>query len=56
MDNLSKEESLDDLINHSVVLIVQFGTDTCAPCTAIKQKIDIWSVNYENIDEDREIS
>lgn len=46
---LSKDESIDDLLNQSEVLILQFGTRTCAPCVAIKEKIDYWNADYKNV-------
>jgi len=49
MENLSKEESLDALINDSVVMILQFGAVTCAPCKSIKQRIDLWSADHKSV-------
>ncbi|MCR4903017.1 MAG: thioredoxin family protein [Butyrivibrio sp.] len=63
MKNLLKEESIDSLVKESKILILQFGTSTCAPCAAIKEKIDIWSVDkkivnsrYVSIEEYPEIA
>jgi len=49
MRNFLKEESIDTLSKESEVLILQFGTSTCAPCVSIKEKIDMWSADYSNV-------
>ncbi len=49
MEVLLKIENLESLIQQSKVLILQFGTSTCTPCVAIKQKIDNWSKDHINV-------
>ncbi len=49
MINFTKEENIDSLIEQSKILIIQFGTSTCAPCVAIKEKIDRWSREYNDV-------
>ncbi len=33
----------------SEVVILQFGTESCAPCSAIKQRIDAWCRDYPEV-------
>lgn len=42
MKNLENIEELKKLISQEKILLVQFGTDNCAPCYSIKNKIDNW--------------
>ena len=35
-------ENLDELITSSSLLILEVGESTCAPCHAIRSKIDAW--------------
>ncbi len=49
MISLSHEEDLPALLSQSKILLLQFGTRTCAPCEAIKQRIDQWLVSYPEI-------
>ncbi len=36
-------EDLNELISNEPVLILQAGDETCAPCHAIRQRIDEWA-------------
>ncbi|MCR4746511.1 MAG: thioredoxin family protein [Lachnospiraceae bacterium] len=49
MKNLEIDEKIDELIAEKEIVIFQFGTETCAPCSAIKQKIDHWIENHKEI-------
>lgn len=35
-------ESLEALISTSPILVLQFGSDACAPCHAIRSKLENW--------------
>ncbi len=43
MLDLKKDEYIKELIDKSQILILQFGSDTCAPCKAIRHRIDLWN-------------
>lgn len=42
MEQLASAEQYQTMIQEHTVLLVQFGAHTCAPCTAIRRKIDSW--------------
>lgn len=42
MKNLENELELKKLISQEKILLVQFGTNSCAPCFSLKNKIDSW--------------
>ena len=42
MEQLASTEQYQTMIQENNVLLVQFGTHTCAPCGAIRRKIDSW--------------
>ena len=35
-------EQLEDVIANAPLALVQFGTASCAPCRAIRQKVNLW--------------
>ena len=39
---LAPGEQLEDVIASSPLALLQFGTQSCAPCGALQQKIDGW--------------
>ncbi len=39
---LAPGEQLEDIIASSPLALLQFGTQSCAPCGALRQKIDSW--------------
>ena len=39
-------EPLGDLIRSEPVLLVQFGDMSCAPCQAIRQRLDAWLMEH----------
>lgn len=55
MIRLGKEENINFVLGQSRVVILQFGTAACAPCTAIKDRLDRWSKDH-NMVETRYIS
>lgn len=42
-------ENLPKLIAESGVLVLQFGDAACAPCHAIRHKLDLWLKENENV-------
>ncbi len=42
-------EPLEDLINTSSVLVLQFGNDTCNPCHAIRYKLKKWIEEHDDV-------
>ena len=49
-----QKESLDALIasttaHTAATLILQFGDESCAPCHAIRYKLDAWLVNHPGV-------
>ena len=56
-------EDINDLIKKIPVLILQFGSDTCGPCHAIRYKLEQWmsehkevEARYVDIEKNMEIS
>lgn len=47
--SMDGQGSLDALIASSPTLILQFGDDSCAPCHAIRLKLDQWLEAHPNI-------
>lgn len=43
------KEELNDLITTSSVLILQFGSDSCNPCHAIRYKLEKWLQEHDNV-------
>lgn len=39
---LAPGEQLEDIIASAPLALLQFGTASCAPCGAIRQKVDRW--------------
>ncbi len=44
------EESLQKEVGGEKVVIVQFGAESCNPCKAIKNKIECWNKENQNIE------
>ncbi len=49
MERLKAEMELQQAIQNEKILIVQFGAESCAPCHAIRNKIDAWNQTGEAI-------
>ena len=50
MHILQDASALPHAIAESPVLLVQFGAETCAPCHAIRQRIDRWTARHPAAD------
>lgn len=48
---LAPGEQLVDIIASSPLALLQFGTQSCAPCGALHQKIDSWLDEREKVPE-----
>ena len=49
MRELTKTENLQDIIEQEKLLIVQFGSQLCGPCFALKHKIDLWNESHPQV-------
>lgn len=47
---IQDEESLQKEVVGEKVVIVQFGAESCNPCKAIKNKIECWNKEHQNIE------
>ena len=50
MKTLENGENLTNLISTSKVLLIHFGSGSCGPCAALRDKIDVWSVPDNGVD------
>lgn len=46
MELLETQEALQAAIQTRPMVIVQFGTESCAPCKALQHKIAIWNQSH----------
>ena len=46
MEILNNQDALQAAIQENQILILQFGSDSCAPCKALQNRIKVW--NQEN--------
>ncbi len=44
------QENLQEIIQGEKTVIVQFGSETCNPCMAIRNKIEAWIKNHPQIE------
>ncbi len=49
MKELKNQEALTCRIAHEDVVLVQFGSHTCSPCSAIRRRIDLWQRDYPGV-------
>ena len=49
MEVLKQELELEQTIRAGGLLLVQFGAETCAPCLAIREKIEMWRTEHQKI-------
>lgn len=49
MEVLKQELELEQAIRAGGLLLVQFGAETCAPCLAIREKIETWRIEHQKI-------
>lgn len=50
MREFSKTEDLNQLINSQSVVLIQFGSDSCTPCAAVREKIDIRYLDHPELE------
>ena len=50
MKTLENGQNLTNLISASKVLLIHFGSGSCGPCAALKEKIDLWSARDNGVD------
>lgn len=46
MKELDQKENLNDLVSDSKCFLLQFGDETCGPCHAIRDRLDLWLEGY----------
>ena len=49
MIQLEKSEVFKTLVQENRLVLVQFGAESCAPCSAIKRKIMAWNEEHAQI-------
>lgn len=49
MQQLAHEESLEGLVAGSSVLLLEFGSRTCAPCAALRRRADAWLADHPDV-------
>ena len=49
MKQLENREELELLLSQESPVILQFGSDTCGPCHAIRQRIDRWNREHSQV-------
>ena len=49
MKELENEMELDELCQNSPAVILQFGSETCGPCHAIRNRIDLWNTQHPRV-------
>ena len=49
MEILKNPEDLQEVFKAHRIVIVQFGTESCAPCKALQNRIKIWNQQHPTI-------
>ncbi len=49
MENLGKNEDLNQLLSSTPVCILQFGDDGCMPCHVIRKKLEVWLKDHPQV-------
>ncbi len=49
MKILSSQEALQEAIRQNQILILQFGSDSCAPCKALQNRIKAWNQEHPSV-------
>ncbi len=49
MRNLETDENPDQMVATNKAVILQFGTAACAPCAAIRLKLDRWGREHPEV-------
>ena len=49
MITLNNPAELDLLLRENLLVLVQFGAESCAPCSAIRRKITAWNKGHAQI-------
>ena len=47
MENLTDENLFKQKIAEKPLVFIQFGSETCMPCGALRQKLDSWLSSHE---------
>ncbi len=49
MEILNSQHALQAAIRQNQILILQFGSDSCAPCKALQNRIKAWNQEHPSI-------
>ncbi len=49
MEILSSQEALQAAIRQNQILILQFGSERCAPCKALQNRIKTWNQEHPSV-------
>lgn len=49
MEIIQNQEALQDSIQHNRIVIVQFGSESCAPCKALQNRIKAWNQEHPDV-------
>lgn len=49
MEIIQNQEALQAAIQHNRIVIVQFGSESCAPCKALQNRIKAWNQSHPDV-------
>ncbi len=49
METLNNQDALQAAIQQNQILILQFGSESCAPCKAIQNRIKAWNQSHPDV-------
>lgn len=49
MERIRSQEALQAAIRKNQILILQFGSENCAPCKALQNRIEAWNQEHSSI-------
>ena len=49
MITIQSHVELNETIHKYPIVIAQFGSETCSPCSALKQRIQLWNAGHPNV-------
>ena len=49
MDIIENQQALEAAMKREKLLILQFGAESCAPCSAIKNRIQSWNLIHPGV-------
>ena len=49
METLNNQDGLQAAIQQNQILILQFGSESCAPCKALQNRIKTWNQSHPDV-------